>query len=76
MCACMMCARGSMRRSCQALGPYSNYASACNSLLAQRQALKYLKRWAVHIGPAFVLAYGTVKWADHEFEAIHREHWD
>jgi hypothetical protein len=40
------------------------------------QALKYLKRWAVHIGPAFILAYGTVQWADHEFEEIHREHWD
>ncbi len=40
------------------------------------QAMKYLKRWAITIGPAFLLSYSTVKWADHEFEQIHREHWD
>lgn len=38
--------------------------------------MKYLKRWAIHIGPAFLLSYCTVKWADYEFEQIHREHWD
>jgi len=38
--------------------------------------MKYLKRWAITIGPAFLLSYSTVKWADHEFEQIHREHWD
>lgn len=38
--------------------------------------MKYLKRWTVHIVPAFLLSYCTVKWADWEFEQIHREHWD
>lgn len=38
--------------------------------------MKYLKRWAVQIGPAFLLASVTWKWADHDYERRHREHWD
>ena len=41
-----------------------------------RQVLKYVKRWAFSIGPAFVLCYSTVKWADHDYERRHHEHWD
>lgn len=41
-----------------------------------QQALKYLKRWAVHIGPAFVLSAVTYFWADHDYERRHRDHWD
>lgn len=40
------------------------------------QVLKYLKRWSTTILPAFVITYSTVKWADWEFDQIHREHWD
>lgn len=40
------------------------------------QILKYLKRWSTTILPAGVLTYSTVKWADWEFDQIHREHWD
>ncbi len=41
-----------------------------------KQILKYVKRWSITIGPAFLLTYSTVKWADWEFDQIHREHWD
>lgn len=36
----------------------------------------YLRRWVREIGPALVIAYGTLKWADVEFERLMREHWD
>jgi len=35
-----------------------------------------VKRWSTTILPAFVITYSTVKWADWEFDQIHREHWD
>ncbi|GAB5033535.1 Hypothetical protein NocV09_01400690 [Nannochloropsis oceanica] len=43
---------------------------------APTKILKYLKRWSTTILPAFVITYSTVKWADWEFDQIHREHWD
>jgi hypothetical protein len=31
---------------------------------------KYLARWAVNIGPAFVISFATWKWADWEYEQL------
>jgi hypothetical protein len=45
-------------------------------MISTCQMLKYLKRWAVHIGPAFLLTFVTVKWADKDYDRRHQEHWD
>lgn len=41
-----------------------------------RKVWSYVRRWSTQVLPALVVAYGTVRWADAEFETLLREHWD
>lgn len=40
------------------------------------QMKRYLTRWSIQWGPAFLTFIGAMKWADWKYEQLLQEEWD